>query len=423
MRAPPQIRDPVGWCWGLSLLFAGLCLWRIWVPSSPYFDEVHYLPAARGLLDGSQWLNREHPPLGKEIIAAGIALLGDRALGWRIFSALAGGVALFAYCRALWFASGTRFAPLAGGILLATAFPLFVHSRIAMLDVFMVAFLMIAFWQCAGAVRESETGRWRLAIAGVALGLAMASKWNAVPLAVVPGLAFFALRFMAGRRRLLLSRRGPPVPGITLVEAALWLGAVPLIVYALSYFPVLFVAQNPLDPGKFFELHHSMIALQENVLKPHPYQSNWPDWVLNIRAIWYLYEPVDGAQRGVLLIGNPLTMLLGPPALLWCAWVGIFRRRNDAMAVLVLYLVSLGFWILVNKPVQFYYHYFLPSCFLIAALTLALDEFWQRGWRWLPPAVVAASGGLFAWFYPILSAAPLSGPDAFLTWTWLHSWR
>lgn len=423
MRPPTQTPDPVGWCRTISLLFAALCLLRIGVPSSPYFDEIHYLPAARGLLDGSQWLNREHPPLGKEIIAAGIALLGDRALGWRIFSALAGGVALYAWCRALWYTSGTRFAPVAGGILLATAFPLFVHARIAMLDVFMVAFLMIGFWQCVGAVREPETGRGRLAIAGVALGLAMAAKWNAVPLAMAPGIAFLVLRLIAGRRRLLRSRRGMPVPGITLIEASVWLGAVPLIVYTLTYIPLIFIAENPLDPGAFLQLHRSMVVLQENVVQPHPYQSNWSDWVLNIRAIWYLYEPVDGAQRGVLLIGNPLTVLLGLPALLWCAWQGIFRGRNDAMAVLVLYLASLGFWIVVNKPVQFYYHYFLPSCFLIAALALALDAFWQRGRRWLPVAVLTGSVALFGYFYPILSAAPLAGPDAFLTWTWLDSWR
>ena len=32
--------------------------------------------------------NPEHPPLGKELLALGIALFGDRALGWRVMPLL-----------------------------------------------------------------------------------------------------------------------------------------------------------------------------------------------------------------------------------------------------------------------------------------------------------------------------------------------
>ena len=59
-------------------------------------------------------------------------------------------------------------ATLAFGVLLATGFPLFVQARIAMLDVFFVAFLALALWQCAAAVREPENGRWRLALTNTA---------------------------------------------------------------------------------------------------------------------------------------------------------------------------------------------------------------------------------------------------------------
>ncbi|MCB2089745.1 MAG: phospholipid carrier-dependent glycosyltransferase, partial [Sphingomonadaceae bacterium] len=123
------------------------------------------------------------------------------------------------------------------------------------------------------------------------------------------------------------------------------------------------------------------------------------------------------------LLGNPLTMLLGLPALLWCLWAGIVQRRRDTLAVFVLYAASLGFWIIAAKPVQFYYHYLLPSCFLLIALALALDALWQRGKRRLPIAALVASCALFGWFYPILSAAPLEGPGSFAHWMWLDSWR
>ena len=410
------------WSGLFAIGFFVLCIVRLGTPDAPYFDEIHYLPAARALLDGSQYLNREHPLLGKEIMALGIALFGDNPLGWRIFSVFAGAGALFAFMRALWFATLSRYASIAYGVLLASGFALFVHSRIAMLDIFFVAFFALALWQCAAAVREPETGRARLAVAGVALGLAMAAKWNAVPLAMLPGLAFLVSRLAAGRRRLFVSRRGAPVPGISVVEAAMWLGFVPLAVYWLTFLPAYGFERGAIAPGGFIELHRQIMAMQESVVEPHPYQSRWPEWLFNLRAIWYLYEPVDGAQRGIMLIGNPLTMLLGLPAIAWAVWRGVAGDRA-ARSVAVLYAASRGFWIVVSKPIQFSYHYFLPSCFLLAALALALDELRRRGWPRLAAGTLAASVAVFGWFYPILGAAPLEGRYSFAFWMWLDGWR
>jgi dolichyl-phosphate-mannose--protein O-mannosyl transferase len=407
----------------MALAFLGLCLVRLTIPTKPYFDEVHYLPAARALLNLSHLANPEHPPLGKELIALGIALFGDRPLGWRLVSALMGALGLSAAMRALWFTTLSRFGTIAFGILLATAFPLFVHARIAMLDGIMAGFALVAAWMFAGALRENETARWRFALAGAAIGCAMATKWNAVPLAALPGLAFVAIRVRSAGRDFLTATRGPPVGGMSVIEAGVWLGALPLAVYALSFAPYAFLAQDAVGPTGLIDLHRRMLTLQEQVVSPHTYQSVWYEWVTNWRAIWYLYERADGAQRGIMLIGNPLTVLLGLPALAWCAWAGIARRRWDALAVTVLYAASLGMWIVAAKPVQFYYHYLLPSVFLIAALALVLDALWRRGWRWIPVLVLTGSLGMFVFFWPILTAAPLDGPDAFLRWTWLDSWR
>jgi dolichyl-phosphate-mannose--protein O-mannosyl transferase len=425
VHPPEHPRDPVGWTVALTALFAGLCAVRLTFPSTPLFDETHYLPAARDLL--VRQVNVEHPPFGKTLIALGMALFGDRPLGWRAMPWLFGALALFAAMRALWFASLSRFATLAFGMLLATGFPLLIHGRIAMLDGFMVSLTLVGLWMMAGAVRENETARWRLPLAGAALGLAMAAKWNAIPVAALPGLAFLAVRVRGAGWRFLTAHRGPPIGGVTLIGAGLWLGLVPLAAYALAYWPLFVLEQDPLALSRpisgLIEHHRRMLSLQEQALPPHPYQSAWWQWVLDWRAIWYLYEPIDGAQRGVMLIGNPLTMWLGLPALAWCAWAGVRQGRKDALAVAMLYGASLGLWIVAAKNVQFYYHYFLPSCFLLAGLALALDALWQRGWRRVPMAVLAGSAALFAYFWPILTAAPLENSQAFLQWTWLDSWR
>jgi dolichyl-phosphate-mannose--protein O-mannosyl transferase len=430
---PLRPRDPLAWVAALTGLFAVLTGWRLAIPSIPYFDEVHYLPAAREILalftegEGA-YLNREHPLLAKLLIALGMGVLGDNPLGWRIVPWLCGVLAYFAAVRALWHASADRFATLAFAVLLATGFHLFIHARIAMLDMVMVAGLCVAAWQFAGACAQPETGRRRLALTGIAIGCALGAKWNAIPLAMVPGLTFFIARALAGRRRLLLSRRGAPVPGVTLVEAFVWLGIVPLLVYAATFLPGYWLAENlhpsPLAEKGLIGFHRDIFALQSQLMTPHRYMSTWPQWVLNLRGIWYLYEPIDGAQRGVLLIGNPLTMWLGLPALVWCLGRGVWVRDWARLGAVIGYGVSLGFWIVAPKPVQFYYHYFVPSFFLLAALALMCSDLRRlpRG-QWLAWSIPAASAAVFAWFFPIIAALPLARADGYVTWMWLNGWR
>src|SRR5690606_16817952 len=165
LSASTRPKDPIGWTAAATVLFFALSLIRLAVPATAYFDEVHYLPSARALLDLSHLANPEHPPLGKLLIAVGIALFGNGPLGWRAAPVLLGAIGFLGAMRSMWFATFSRFATLTFGVLLATSFLFFVHARIAMLDGIMVSFLLIALWMCAGALRENETARCRLAIA------------------------------------------------------------------------------------------------------------------------------------------------------------------------------------------------------------------------------------------------------------------
>lgn len=427
MTAPPvQQRDPIGWTWLIAIAFLALCLHRLGIPSRIYFDEVHYVPAARKLLELTR-ANPEHPMLGKEVIAAAIALFGDKPLVWRLPAALLGTLGLFAIGRAVWWASQRRFASLAAMILVATGFLWFVQSRIAMLDMAMAGLGMTALWCFAAATRlPARQARWWLAASGIGFGLALGAKWNVAPVAAMPGLTFLVLRLRAHGRHFLERSDSGPVPGISLMEAAFWLGTLPLAVYWLTYLPAFFYAKDAVDPLSPIAWHRYMLQLQDSVTKLHPYRSVWYQWVGDWRAIWYLYENTDGSQRGILLVGNPFSMIAGLPAVLWCLWAGIQRGRGDALACALLYLATLGMWIVSGKPIQFYYHYLLPSVFLLACLALALDTLWERRdrWRWLSLGALAVSAGMFAYFYPIISAAELhNGKQSYVQWMWLKSWR
>ncbi len=427
MRAPfTKDDDPWHWCAVIAIFFFALAWHRLGIPSQIYFDEVHYVPAARKMLEWTSH-NPEHPLLAKQVLAAAIWLGGDAPLVWRIPSLLFGTLGLYAFARFVWFTTGLKQATILAVLLLATNFAWFVQSRIAMLDMVMAGLAMGALWMCAAAVRQPQQARWRLALAGVLFGLALGAKWSVAPLLVVPGLVFLALKLKHTGRRFLLARDGGPVPGMTLVEAGVWLGLVPLAVYWATFWPAFTYKAGAIDPLAPLKWHRYMLDLQDSVKKPHPYRTEWYQWVGNVRGIWYLYQPVDGpAHRGILLIGNPFTMLAGLPALVWALWAGIWRRRYDALTFAGLYLVTLGLWVVSTKPIQFYYHYLLPSTFLMGCLALALDDLWRRGGRlrWAMPGAVLASLAMFAWFYPIISAAKLCcGRPSFTYWMWLTSWR
>jgi dolichyl-phosphate-mannose--protein O-mannosyl transferase len=410
--------DPIAWCAFVALAFFFIALHRLGLPNKLYFDEIHYVPAARKLLLEVP-ANREHPLFAKEVIAASIAMFGDSPLSWRLPSLLFGTFGLFAFGRLLWLTSGMRFATIAGMTLLASNFTWFVQSRIAMLDIFAASLAMTALWQFAGAIRENAARpRLHLALSGILLGLSLASKWSAAPIALGMGLAYF-----------LLTRRKPGAsrPAIPLVEAAFWIGLLPLAVYWTTYAPDFFLAakDRPISPFGFIEQHRKMIALQGSVTKAHSYQSLWYQWVLNLRPVWFLYREIDGAQRGVLLLGNPFTMIAGLAAAIWCLWAGFARKRRGGLAFVALWAVSLSLWLVSGKPVQFYYHYLLPGAFLMGCLALALQAMVEKGGKWRAAGFsgLLASLAMFAFFHPILSAADLhEGKQAFHRWTWLASW-
>lgn len=427
MRAPFSTdKDPFEWCAIIAVFLLALLWHRLAIPSQLYFDEIHYVPAARKMLEWARH-NPEHPLFAKQVIAASIGLLGDNPLGWRLPSALLGAFGLYAFGRLVWFVTGRSAATIAATFLLATNFAWFVQSRIAMLDMVMAALGLAGLWLVAAAIRLPGQARWRLALAGVLFGLALGAKWSIAPLLVLPGLLFLGWKIKDTGWRFPLARAGGAVLGMTLVEAGVWLGVVPLMVYWATFWPGFFWTGSPIDPWSPLAWHKYMLELQDSVKKLHPYRSVWYQWIGNWRAIWYLYQPVDGsAYRGVLLLGNPFTMLAGLPALIWAVWAGIRRGRRDALVFAALYGASIGLWVTTSKPIQFYYHYLLPGTFLMAVLALALDDLWRRRdrWRWLAPAALLTSAGLFAHFYPILSAAQLCcGKPSFAWWMWLDSWR
>jgi dolichyl-phosphate-mannose--protein O-mannosyl transferase len=401
-----------------ALLSLALFLWRIGDPAKLDFDETHYVPAARALLALDLLPNPEHPPLGKLLIALGIALFGDDPFGWRVMSALFGALLVFSAMMATRWLFLRRPAAIMTGLLLLFSQTLYIQARIAMLDIFMASFLMLGLWQLVALYRIGFTDRWRFMIAGASLGLAMACKWTAISL-VAPSLPFFIWLLWSAKKR-----SANEAPALPLREALGWLGPFALLAYLATFLPYHFLRHDALSIAGIVPQQFNMLHMQSSPMGSHPYQSRWWQWVLDLRPIWYFYETVGGIQRGVLYIGNPAICWGGLIALAASLWAGIREHARPLLLPVLLWAWPLAFFILAPKPVQFYYHYFLSSLMLCIASAGVLDHyFWRKGNRLVPWLIIGLAGLVFLEFYPIISAGALGGPQDFNRWMWLDSWR
>ncbi len=419
-----------------------LFLVNIQFPRGHNFDEFHYVPSAKQFLELKQNQNWEHPPLGKEIMAAGIAVWGDRPIGWRFMSTIFGsltlvgmflwGFAVFrSYNTALWIALITVSNQL-----------LYVQARIGMLDTFMFAFLV---WGLAGFsaawradLRPEQTSKF-LIFSGLMFGLATACKWAAiVPWAVCVGLVIVVRLFQSwGTSFKNMSSDDWYHPdlwqGIRWYQWVLWLGVFPLIVYAITFTPLFFVPGTKhglLDIiPELIRMQVRMYEGQLRVVTNHPYMSHWSGWAILKRPIWYAFDREIGPEnrvRGVLLLGNPLIMWTGLLALVACLWGWLECRARDAFLVFVFYAAFYFPWAVIPRKISFYYYYYPAGMTLGLALAYvfhygeqAEGPFLRKHWPRL--LFLAVSFALFIYFFPILSALKIPG-DSFQKWMWRPSW-
>ena len=395
----------------LAVAAQALFLYRLTIPRTLVFDEIHYVPAARKLWSLAGPANIEHPLLGKALIGLGIALLGDDSLGWRIMSTFAGTATVLGLFAIGWLTFGTLRAALLAGMLGLLNITLYVQARIAMLDGFMAALVVLGVAAMLWSMRGTgpQVGRRWLGGA-VLLGLAAGTKWVAVPYVAFAAIAFVLLR---GPRHW---------PRLSVGGAAWRLALGSGGAYLLTFAPAFFYADQPLTLATLLPFQLTMFHQQAQVLPPHVYQSAWWSWPLLIRPIWYLYEPADGAQRGVLMLGNPAVMWGGLLAVAACAWSGLRERSAALGGVAALWLAGWGMWALIPKSLGFFYYYYLPSLWLPVAIAAACHRYARGRLAGWDEAFVALAAGLFVYFFPIISAAPLSGPQAFQHWMWFSTW-
>jgi dolichyl-phosphate-mannose-protein mannosyltransferase len=379
----------------------------ITMPEKFYFDEVHYVPAARQMLEPvshAPMLNPMHPPLAKEIIALSIRTFGDNPLGWRYPSALFGALALVAIylgALALFAAQG----PASAACLLAFFNQmLFVQSRIAMLDIFAMAFGLLA---AAAFMFGFHRRRPHLAfaLAGLASGLSIACKWSGLFGLATCIVIVAVIRLLQSWRASFADAnesdwyRPDLWPDFRFHHVVACFVLLPAIVYLASFLPLYGFSINDLIEAQ----RRIFTDNTTTAIAGHTYMSSWPSWPFLVRPVWYLFDKItDEEVAAVVCLGNPLVLWPALVAIAVCLRDFIVARRADAFLVLAFYFGPYLAWALLPRTLGFIYYY-LPAA-TTASFALVYAATRGKAPRWLLWAVVAVGALGFAAMLPISAA-------------------
>ena len=482
----------------VTLLAAVLRLTNLSHPHEIMFDETYYVKDAWSLWnlgyegtwgDGADAALPQgddsamqttgsyvvHPPLGKWIIALGMALLGPgSSAGWRLTTAVLGSLTvLVLYLVALHLTHSRVFATIASGLLAVDGLGI-VMSRIALLDGVLTFFILLGFLfvlldrdrslplldarivvrrradaddapvRLTGPVLWSRP--WLIA-AGVTLGAASAVKWSGLYALAVFGLYVVITDALARRRAGIplwpsdaVLRQGP-------VSFVLMVGPA-LLTYLVSWTGWLVTAggydrgadANPL--AALWTYHESMYGFHIGLASPHAYASPAWQWPLLLRptAVWVGSEPTGcGTEHCIAVISsvpNPLIWYGGVAAALYLLYRfvrGLIERAPLGPAHTVALVGLLGTyvpWLLVPNRTIFQFYTVVMVPFLILALTVALRELAGRrsaglhrrtaGQRTVTVYLVIVVL-VSAFFYPVWTGMSVPYPF-WLIHNWLPGW-
>jgi len=349
-------------------------------PPEPFFDEKYYIEDARAILSGHGELRLEHPPLAQLTITFGMFLFGDTPLGWRFFSVLFGTIGIIFFylvCRRL------EMSPRASSLatfILALENLNFVQASIAMLDVYSVTFMLVAFWFYL---------KGNYPFAGVFICLTTLAKLSgalALPVIVL---------------HWLLLRRDRPVHfAASMVLAPL------LFIVLIPLFDFIITRQLLLDPLtriKYILLQTSRVTYS---YATHPYSSRPWEWLLWLQIMPYCYTP-----HYMAAISLTVWALIIPSVF----YLAFLAKKGNAAGLFgslwfaSTYLVWLPLSVITDR-LSFVYYFYPTVGAICIGLGLGLSQLidWEQTWRRIGvrwAIIIAVSGYLLlhAGIFVILS--------------------
>ena len=375
----------------------------------PIFDEAHYIPAAEVLVGikahpgMGPWAshpligkapapNFEHPLLGKFLIGFGLWMFEDPFFGGRFFPAVAGSLGLILMA---WLAFRFFQQPILA--LLALLFLGFdsmhmLHSRLAMLDIFLTTALMGLLLSSWHLIHRPESWAWRVSSA-LWISAGLSSKW------------VFAFAILGFCWCLMFLGRGSWKQRL---QTLLVVGLISLGLYHLWF---LYYAAHGFSYGEWLEFHIAANAATTGKLAQHPYGASAFSMLLNSRNIWYYFKQLP-EQMTVGLVGllNPVLVFSAVPALL--VLLGHYRKTRQPQDVFILGWFAccyLPFYLVLMERQGFLYYMLLVLPIIILAVLRMLEILSQK----VKLDVLAIGYALVflavsAFFMPVVLAWPMT---------------
>ena len=407
-----------------------LRIFNLGSPKGLVFDEVYYVDGARDLLAYGVEVNGAdpefivHPPVGKWLIASGIKLFGDNEFGWRFASAVFGTLLILIFARLVHVIFYSPLLTALGASLMALDGLLLVHSRTALLDLFLTFFTLVGvlLWH-----------RNRHIWAGVAFGLAIGCKWSAIYFVAIIGL-------VAVYRILIEHDVKKSIKPIAAKFAQY--GLLPVFVYGLTW-TGWFISDrgwsrqwsnNPV--ASWIHYHSEMLTFHTGLTTTHPYQANPWSWLIMGRPTSFFYDAPKGCSsdncaQEVLALGTPILWWVGTIAIAVVVgyWIrSLINHRVDVAANLVVLGLAAGYlpWFAMQQRTVFSFYAIIITPFLVLAIVycakLLLDSHLK------PVVSQSIVGGIFAaivicfvFFFPLFTGQVITYED----WTlrmWFNSW-
>ena len=483
------------------LLAALLRFWNLGHPASLVFDETFYVKDAWSLFNNgyeSTWPDGAdalfaagqsnifgtaasfvvHPPLGKWLIALGMAGFGpENPFGWRVMTALVGLLAVLLLMLIAHKLFGSVLLTSIAGFLFAIDGNAIVMSRVALLDNYVMFFTLLGFGavlmdrdhhrtRLAGRLAELRDNEvestwgptlwWRpwVIAAGLAFGLACSVKWSGANFLAAFGIYLVVVDALARRRAGLpywisgaILKQGP-VTFLLMVPVAVatflvsWTG---WFVTTGGYYRDFAdqagqawtgaLAWVPHSLQSFWHYQTAAYGYHVGLVTPHPYQANPLTWLLLSRPTSMYYEGSSLGERGcdyaicseaITGIANPIIWWAATAAILYLVY-RLARYRQWQVGLILMGMVAgyLPWLAYLNRTVfQFYTIAFEP--YLILGLTLVIGMLLGRRDTTAGRVIVVVFLGVAAlvsiFFLPLWTGAQVP----FVFWQlhiWLPSWR
>lgn len=310
-----------------------------------------------------------------------------------------------------------------------------VESRYGLLNVYLVFWGLLSHWLWLQSRFFSDQkniikARLLRILAGIALGAAVATKWNGLGYA----LSLWVWESWRPKKETQGETKGTGTNRSFFQWKYILYGLfIPGIVYGLTWWPHLWLTGE-----RFVDVHATLLNFHIQLGgEGHSACSRWYTWPLLIKPFPYWYEEAGASVHTVNNMGNPLLWWLSSAAMMLLVIEGIGRlkdkwllRRAEAfrMTDLSLYLV-IGYvsnwlpWVLISRCT--YIYLYMPA----AVFSFMVSAWLLSEWLHSPVRKVRAIGwivlgaiALAAWFWlPLALGSPLSPEGLRMRW-WLRSW-